>query len=604
MADKNKLRMPPDVAHSEAKARAQAPAGEYEMDEMDLLEKDIADKCIKHLERYKEDRKVKEREWSESYAMYMSFIDENRNPFMANLFIPKTHEAVELISAFLIGPTQAVTVRPERDHNNYQKAVVAEKYLDVLWRKKVKARQKLLVGVKQATVFGNSVLKVGYDGAEGAPYLANTSIEDVYFDFFEPNIQDSLYIFHEIRRSKQDVMDDPKYDQIDKDGNLIREQVIEKSEWEDKTVSFSRYDAALNAPQCDGKTPLIEVWSHKSIGNEILTLAPTKLGWRVLRKKTNKLAWNDGTVYRPFSKIRFKISPLSNRAYDTGAIFPTIRIQQAFNDLINQYFDGVVMVNNPMWIRRRGAGVNPRDLVRRPGGIITVGNINQDLKPDQTPDIKPSIVEMIERLDKEFQQSSMVVNLLKSMPGSDFATEAVLAQDNFNVLMKPLMDNISEAFSEIGAMLLNIAVANSSGKETLKLFENDAEIGVLEFDPKDLDALMDVEIVPDTNANLSKVVRQKQLVDFLKIVASDQPVMARFPKLTEKIYRKWLDEAGFKDVDDFFEELGAVGGMMGMNGEGAVPGMPGVGGLPTPEQGLSPQGIIQSAAPAGASAGF
>lgn len=537
------------------KKRLKEQESEYEMDEMDCFEKSLIDDCLRHLERYKQDRIQKEKEWTESYAMYQSFIDETRNPFMANLFIPKTHEAVELLSAFLIGPTQNIIVEPERNEENYRKAIVAEKYLDILWRKRIKARQKLIIGIKQGTIFGNAIFKVGWDAEEKMPFLANTAIEDIYFDFFEPDIQDSPFIFHEIRRTKEEVMKDEKYDGIDHDGNLLREQVIEGGGKHDNMakVIFSRYDAALTSPESDGKVPLIEVWSCESHGNEVMTFAPTGLGWRCLRKKKNQYKWSDGSFFRPFVKLRFKISPLSNRAYDIGAIWPTVRIQRAFNDLVNQYFDGTVMVNNPMWIRRRGAGVNPRDLVRRPGGIITVGDINADLKPDQVPDIKASIIEMINRLDNEFQQASMVVNLLKAFPGSEFATESVLAQENFTTLLKPLTDNIAEAFSEIGAMILNIAVKNLDGKERLTLFENETEFGVLDFKPKDLDALYDVRIIPDRNAEISKIVRQKQLIEFLKIVSADQLLLQRYPRLTEKIYRKWLEEAGFSAIDEFFE---------------------------------------------------
>lgn len=582
------------------KPRAGQPVPKaYEYTPEETTEKNFIDECLKYLACYKQDRKVKEQEWLESYKMYVSWIDETRNPFLSNMFIPKTHEAVEITSAFLVGPSQTVTVRAEWGSANYRKATVAGKWLDFMWRKVLKAREKLLIGVKQGEVFGNAVWKVGFDSEEKEPWLNNTAIEDVYFDFFEPNIQESLYVFHEIRRGKDAVMKDEKYDGKDKDGNLLREQVIEGGSQMNKDVPFSSYDDAMTVPQATGKVPLLEVWTHKSIGNELLTLAPTATGWRVLRRKPNPFKWKEGKPYRPFVKLRFKMSPLPSRAYDTGGVFPTVKIQKSFNDLINQYFDGVVMINNPMTIRRRGAGINPRDLVRRPGGIVTVKDITRDIRWDQPPEMKASIVEMLNRLDSEFQQASMVANLMKSIPDNDLATEAVLGQENFNTLIKPLTDNIQDAFSEIGAMILNIAVAHKEGVQKLELFENDNEVGVLEFDPKTIDAVYDVKIEPDRNAHITKVVRQKQLIDFLKIVGADQNIQQKFPRLNEQIYREWLTEAGFADQDKFFEAPEMAGEVPGMMSGGVPAGLPAPGGapagLPASGEGLSPMGVIQAA---------
>lgn len=372
----------------------------YEYTPEEQAEKTLVDTMLDTKQSYATSRLAKEKEWVDSYKMYMSFIDTSRNPFLSNLFIPKTHEAVELLSAFLIGTNQSINASPENNGDSY-KATVAGKWLDFLWRKVLKARLKILTWIKQAVVFGNGVVKVGWDDDENKPWLVNTAIEDVYFDYFEPELQESEWIFHEMRPFTSDLKKDEKYSATGADGKLVREDVVSGGNSpyiSDSAYKFSSYDKSLIGEICKNRTPILEGWCKSE--NKIITIAPTSIGWRVIRNSKNeRYYYNDGEdkkiYFRPFSKIRFKTSPLSNRAYDTGAIFPTVKIQKAFNDLINQYFDNVVIINNAMWIKRRGARINPTELVRRPGGVVTVPDINNDLKTEVTPDIKQSIVEML-----------------------------------------------------------------------------------------------------------------------------------------------------------------------------------------------------------------
>ncbi len=533
---------------------------QHEYTDQEQAEKVKIEEILNSRESYSRARLSKEKEWTDSYKMYQSFIDTTRNPFLSNLFIPKTHEAVELLSAFLIGTNQSITAAPENNGDTY-KADVAGKWLEFLWRKELKARLKALTWIKQGIVFGNGVMKVGFDPETKKPWMNNTSIEDIYFDYYQPYIQDSDYIIHEIRKSPEKVKDDTKYTAKDAQGNLLRNSVVTggSSPYSDQAgLKFSSYDKSLTGDICDGKVVIVEAWCKSS--NKLITLAPTALGWRILREMENPNYYIDKDEkkipFRPFVKLRFKTSPLANRAYDTGAVYPTVKIQKAFNDLTNQYFDNVVLINNAMWIKRRGARINPAELVRRPGGFITVGDINQDLKSDVPADVKQSIIEMLNRLDSEFQQASMVVNLLKGIDNgaSNTATEAQLGQQNVQTLLEMIDENIGDAMSELGDMLLAISLNNTSEMQSLKMFENDAQVGILEFDPKNIMGRYDIKISADRSAGTSKVIRQKQLLDFLKIIGGDPALNQQFPNLRKKTLEKWLEEAGFSDTKYFFEE--------------------------------------------------
>lgn len=556
MAGASYVAMDPELALRKTDVENTGDAHDLSQKEQD--ERDEVNEIMNARERYGKDRQNKEREWTESFKMYMSWLDTTLNPFLSNLFIPKTHEAVELLSAFLIGNNQSISATPENGSSSPQKSQVAARWLDWMWRKVLKARIKILIWIKQAIVFGNGVMKVGYDADEKRPWMEVRPIEDVYFDYWQQGIQDSEYIIDEIRRTKEDVMSDEKYDLLDSEGNPIRSGVIEggtEGPGFQTEALFNTYDGSIKSAQCAGKVLVLEVWCKSE--NKLKTLLPTSLGWRIARDRDNPNFYNrpEGKQYfAPFVKLRFKPSPVPNRAYDMGGVYPTIKIQRAFNDLMNEYFDAVVLINAPMWVKRRGARINPAELVRRPGGVITVSDINKDLKTEVVGDVKQSIIEMLNRLDHEFEQASMVVNLLKGIQGSGTATESALAQQNIQTLLDMIDENLIDALSELGQMVLAISQENSEGLQSIKLFETDNEIGMLEFDPKDIDGQLDLVIRPDRDKHAPLAIQQKQLLDFTGIIKSDPMMIFKYPGIMEKIYKRWLENSGVADVDYFFQK--------------------------------------------------
>ena len=316
----------------------------------------------------------------------------------------------------------------------------------------------------------------------------------------------------------------------------------------------------------------------------------------------NKYEDSDGKKYKPFVKLRFKTNPLPNRAYDTGAIEPTIHLQKAFNDLLNELFDNVALTNETMWQVRRGAAVNPMDLIARPGGIVEVDDINADIAPLIAGDIRNSGVEMLRMIDAEFQQASMVTNLLKGVPDAKFATEAAINQSNAQTLMDMIDQNIKDALSELGQMILNINLQYGKGVRSFRVMDNDKQAVFAEVDLKDISGKYDIKISSDRANATSKAVIQKQLLDMIMIVAKDAMTLQKYPDLLTKLYKKWLQDSAVGNVDYYFEETQT---QMGGETSGMPPNMPpnqppaspmqGMFNSPTPNtgQGLSLQSQIQ-----------
>lgn len=514
------------------------------MKTLNIKDADVATKIMAEKDVFQQASAVNRRIWAECLKMYDSKIEAQTNPYLSNLFIPKTHEAIEYLASYFAGVNQVVIARPETGVD-VNKAKVAGKLLDFQWRKELRARVKVATWIKQCLLFSDGVMKVGWDVDKKQPFMSPLNLPDVYFDYFTPNIQDSPVI-HKLTKFKSAIELDTRYKKS------VVAQLIAEADPDAETD----FDKTETGQQDTGESedPKITYYEYWSTDGEVITVGKTATGYQVMRRIKNEYVDADGRPYKPFVKIICKNSPLANRAYNIGAIEPTLKIQKAFNDAVNEFFDNASMVNNKQWIKRRGATINPGDLVRRPGGIITVDDINKDIKSEETSDIKGSMLEMINFLDSEFQQASMVVNLMKGIGGGGLATEAVMGQQNIFNLFDSVNQNIQDGMSELGQMILDLDMQYMSEKKTIQILDSEEQVVFAEIDKSAIKGKYAIQVSADRKDNQNKAVKQKQLLEFLGIVARDEVTLQQYPNLPQKVYKKWLEEAGFTDSDYFFDE--------------------------------------------------
>jgi len=193
------------------------------------------------------------------------------------------------------------------------------------------------------------------------------------------------------------------------------------------------------------------------------------------------------------------------------------------------------------------------DLVARPGGIIKATNILNDIRVLETSDVKNSIEYLYKKIDDEFQTGSLMTNLMRGLPGAEFATEIAIQQKNVMVLLSLIRENLNASFRELGQKLLRINQENITTNKIIKYKETEKEIQWLEVSPEELKGEFEVEIISDQTASQDKALLQKQLLDFLSIISKDPQAVQKVDLM--KIYKKWLELTGFSDVDYFFKEV-------------------------------------------------
>lgn len=547
----------------------------------------LAQKVISERDYYLSCSKPVRNRWGDYYRAYKLVSDETKNPFLANLYLPKVHEAVELLASYLVGPNQSVSAGA-LGKDDTRKAQVAEKWLEFMWKKTLLVRDKLVTWVKQAALFGNGYMKVTWDADKKDVCVEVIPIADLYFDFYQRDIQDSYSVIHRIVRPVEEVKNDERY------RPSIRKRVVGGDAPKDeRNTTLQDQKVETDGPNPDAE--LYERWTK----DRIQTVAATSMGYEVLRDVENEYKDSDGNPFFPFVKMRFKTNPLPNRAYDIGDVEPTLKIQLAFNDLVNEIFDNVSLINNKMWVKRRGAKINPQTIVRRPGGIIEVDNIETDIKGEEVSDIKQSALATLTILDNEFQQASMVANILKSVPGTDTATEAALAQNNSQMLLEMVNQNVTDALSQLAEMVLEVAFSHVKKIDSIKVLDNDEQVAFIEgLKTKDIRGKYDIEVRPDREALVPRVVKQKQMIDLLGAVNASPTILQKYPNLPEKIVKRLLENGGEGDISYFFGEQEQVQQIQPMQGMGGGPALPQNGQMLTPgavEQSVSPQQIVAQA---------
>jgi hypothetical protein len=491
-------------------------------------DKEIVDHILEKLEHFKEQSQEIRNTWGECYDAYTATIDNDDNPYVSNLFLPKTHSGVELLTAFLAGKTQVVRAKPAGP-GDAKKALPIQRLLSYQWQKVLRARDKVVTWVKQSVLFGTAFMKVGWidekDKKYDDPFIEVADVNEIYLDYFIKDIQEQECVIHEIKTTKERIKNNALY-KTSENIELLEQQVIDNPNFDDN----SNYN--------ENNVILYEYWSK----DKIYAIAQGPQGYVLLRNEENPYG------FIPFVKLIYKTSPLNNRVYGIGAVEPSLNIQDAYNKVVNQMFDNITLVNNPMWVVRRGANVNPQDLVAKGGGMITVSDVNADVRQFPPQDIKQSIELLRNLLDNEFQQASGAINLLRSMGDSGTATEAALEQQNAMSAITIVQENIREALSELGQMLVKVNQENMTTNKTIKLMEmGDSDIWK-EVTPDEIDGKFDVDIDVDTTTTANRYLMAKYLLQFLGIVSQNPEAIQKYDLI--KLYDKWMEFIGMNDVDE------------------------------------------------------
>ena len=97
--------------------------------------------------------------WYDVYKHYQFYLDPTKNPWVSKNYIPKVHDAIERLTAFLVARNPAITVIPQGD-NDSDLAKFMSKLVEFQWTNTMDMKPKIQKWVKSAILFGTGIGKV------------------------------------------------------------------------------------------------------------------------------------------------------------------------------------------------------------------------------------------------------------------------------------------------------------------------------------------------------------------------------------------------------------------------------------------------------------
>jgi hypothetical protein len=169
------------------------------------------------------------------------------------------------------------------------------------------------------------------------------------------------------------------------------------------------------------------------------------------------------------------VDPVPSRAFGRGIGKQGMDISDVYNKLFNQLADNVRNSANQMYQRRRGARVDPRQLISRPSGFIDVDEIDKDVKQiDNRIDIGP-IRELLGMVDQQFQIATANTDIINGVSGADSASEAIILNRNSALRIELIRKNFAIALQRLGRLIKHLDLQNIKDLKIIRIFNEESE---------------------------------------------------------------------------------------------------------------------------------
>ena len=388
-------------------------------------------------------RKPLEEVWFECYRLYRAYTEplDEENEDLANIFVPKIFADIEAITPRIVMAMLSrrpwVRVMP-REKDDTTRAKIATKLLQAQFD-----RQQMFVKqvnfVKQALIYGTSVGQIGWreekriqkvrvyrDRIVGGFNLTQlmgfpqvpVDEEQVIVDWDDPWFE-PLDIW--------DFYPDPDGKTIDEMGWVIRREWVSREDMERAGVYDNISEAARTALGANEQRPseerlgsvglgpgqplhirtrpieLLHMWTN----DQVVVVANRAV---VVRNEPNP--FNHGR--KPF--VAIVDTPVPHEFWGIGTAQVLKDLQHELNTIRNQRRDNVTLALYKMFIASKHAGINPNEVVWRPGGIIWVDDVTDVrnlIQPIEVQDVTRSSYAEEQQVHKDMQEVSGVSDFFR-----------------------------------------------------------------------------------------------------------------------------------------------------------------------------------------------
>ena len=438
-------------------------------------DRELYAKIINHVNFSAKTEKKRRDRWEEIWRLWTQAKDSRIPRFRANSRLPIARTAVNTFAAFLSAKEPTFNVYPVGTED-FLKAQMAREVLQFQAKKTeildLKRRAKIMI--KSACLFDVGIVKITWktrtieketeDGKKEVgivydyPCIENVHTLDFFPDPYIGRMQDQQLTVERMVVPLEEL-------RADRSLNIPVDFKPTYSDAQSTSENSSGLNVVdLTTGQGDADTQnKVEVYEAHTKTHIYVLVDPN--GSPFFAKKIKKPL--DVVQY---VKMDFEVEPVPNRFYGAGMISPNIDIHKAIDAVLNNIRDNVNILINPMYKVRRGARIDPRQLVSKPGGAIDVESM-QDIDQLRTQDTTGSGFQMFSLLNSLYQSGTRVQSVRSGGSSeANTATEAEIQQQNADVVTNAVKDNFEQALSEIGTLVLKLNVANMQQNGTIRIF--------------------------------------------------------------------------------------------------------------------------------------
>lgn len=297
---------------------------------------------------------------------------------------------------------------------------------------------------------------------------------------------------------------------------------------------------------------------------------------------------------RPFEECVYIKVP--RRWYGIGVGHMMLDPNAYMNRVMNQRIDNNELLQNKMFMARRGAGLDNKSIASAPGKVVTVQNMD-DFKVLEVGDAKASSYQDEQDILLWAERLSHVKDISRS---DKTATEAQIdesgAGEFFSIVRRNVNDYLRRVFEQFIALdqqyieqdfMVRIVgeTADFKDLDDVMGFPEEARSGLGNYrfikvdDINDIQGQFDVEVDIDNSVPVNKAV-QLQGIEKMMNAAMTDPASGLN---RQEIYKEWVTLLGFKGSRFFINPSqvtmpmpGQAPMMQGMEGAAAPAPMPGV----------------------------
>lgn len=542
--------------------------------EAELKDKKIIETLFSEKDNYQQSSREQRKEIQEIYAAYTGEISDSKDRSKSQEKIMKLRTETNYIvpSIFSGQPEIEVEAIGEEDKDLAQ---VGEEIINYRLNTIPQAYEKIEAWVKQAVVFGTSLLNVFWvfeteeDEEERMipdPATGMAKSQMVKFkrpvkdepDFMVYNLLDCFYnpILPDVENQQSIIFRSV----------LTVDQIKEKKAYKntEKVISKDNTDSNVYDSSSQVRSDLIDI-SQASKGTvEVYERITCDRIQTVADGKERVLLRDVKNPYYVYTAIKLTHEPnaIPNRFDGYGVGHNTLGIGRLIQKFANRLTDNATMANVPAFMFKKGAGIDKKQLVLKPGSGIEVdgdGPLRDNIAQVEIRDITNGGVEMLNRFDDEHKRASGANDLIQGAASNKTLGQDQIANTYSSNRFELINRRFKQALADLGKIILAMEIENiqSIDAPILKIFPVEAEVegGKIRYSRETVyemliaarerkDLKFNIRVKGETNIARNKDVLLKQFGEWYTMFGPILP-----PENQLAAAKKFLELRGIDGVD-------------------------------------------------------